>query len=87
MIANYSRVFTILSLLCLISAGAVFLYLNRSVISRLQKLSENMRRSADGTAAPILISGNDKLLISLELQFFSPTSLVQREQGLRESGT
>ena len=85
MIANYSRVFTILSLLCLVSAGAVFLYLNRSVISRLQKLSENMRRSADGTAAPILISGNDEIADMARAADFFATSLVQREQGLRES--
>ena len=85
MIVNYSRVFTILSLLCLVSAGAVFLYLNRSVISRLQKLSENMRRSADGTAAPILISGNDEIADMARAADFFATSLVQREQGLRES--
>ena len=85
MIANDSRVFTILSLLCLVSAGAVFLYLNRSVNSRLQKLSENMRRSADGTAAPILISGNDEIADMARAADFFATSLVQREQGLRES--
>jgi signal transduction histidine kinase len=85
MIVNYSRVFTILSLLCLVSAGAVFLYLNRSVISRLQKLSENMRRSADGAAAPILISGNDEIADMARAADFFATSLVQREQGLRES--
>ena len=85
LIVNYSRVFTILSLLCLVSAGGVFLYLNRSVISRLQKLSENMRRSAAGTAAPILISGNDEIADMARAADFFATSLVQREQGLRES--
>ena len=79
MIVNYSRVFSILSLLCLVSAGGV------SVISRLQKLSENMRRSADGTAAPILISGNDEIADMARAADFFATSLVQREQGLRES--
>ena len=85
LIVNYSRVFSILSLLCLVSAGGVFLYLNRSVISRLQKLSENMRRSAAGTAAPILISGNDEISDMARAADFFATSLVQREQGLRES--
>ena len=85
LIVNYSRVFSILSLLCLVSAGGVFLYLNRSVISRLQKLSENMRRSAAGTATPILISGNDEISDMARAADFFATSLVQREQGLRES--
>ena len=85
LIVNYSRVFSILSLLCLVSAGGVFLYLNRSVISRLQKLSENMRRSAAGTATPILISGNDEIADMARAADFFATSLVQREQGLRES--
>ena len=84
LIANYSRVFTVLSLFCLISAVGVFLYLNRSVISRLQKLSENMLRSADGTAAPILISGNDEIADMARAADFFATSLAQREQGLRE---
>ena len=44
-IVDYSRVFAILSLLCVIGAAGVFIYINRSVISRLQKLSDNMRRS------------------------------------------
>ncbi len=51
LIAEYSRIFTALSLLCVIGAAGVFLYINRSVISRLRRLSENMRLSADGTAA------------------------------------
>jgi signal transduction histidine kinase len=85
LIANYLHIFTVLSLLCLVGAAAVFLYLNRSVISRLQKLSENMRLSADGTAAPILISGNDEIADMAKAADFFATSLVQREQGLRES--
>ena len=44
-----------------------------------------MRRSADGTAAPILISGNDEISDMARAADFFATSLVQREQGLRES--
>ena len=72
-------------LLCLFGAAGVFVYINRSVISRLRKLSENMRRSADGTAAPILISGNDEIADMAKAADFFATSLAQREQGLRES--
>jgi signal transduction histidine kinase len=85
LIAHYSRVFTVLSLLCVIGATSVFLYINRSVISRLRKLSDNMRQSADGTAAPILISGNDEIADMAKAADFFATSLAQREQGLRES--
>jgi signal transduction histidine kinase len=84
-IVDYSRVFTILSLLCVVGAVGAFIYINRSVISRLQKLSANMRRSADGTAAPILISGNDEIADMAKAADFFATSLAQREQGLRES--
>jgi len=85
LIADYSRIFTVLSLLCVLGAAGVFLYINRSVISRLQKLSNNMRRSADGTAAPILISGNDEIADMAKAADFFAASLAQREQGLRES--
>jgi signal transduction histidine kinase len=85
LVADYSRVFMALSLLCVIGAAGVFLYINRSVISRLQKLSDHMRRSAEGTAAPILISGNDEIADMAKAADFFATSLAQREEGLRES--
>jgi signal transduction histidine kinase len=85
LIVDYSRIFMLLSLLCVIGAAGVFLYVNRSVISRLRKLSDNMRRSADGTAAPILISGNDEIADMAKAADFFATSLAQREQVLRES--
>jgi signal transduction histidine kinase len=85
LIADYSRVFTLLSLLCVFGAASVFVYINRSVISRLQKFSDNMRQSADGTAAPILISGNDEIADMAKAADFFATTLAQREQGLRES--
>ena len=84
-IVDYARVFAVLSLLCVVGAAGVFVYINRSVISRLQKLSANMRRSADGAAAPILISGNDEIADMAKAADFFATSLAQREQGLRES--
>src|SRR6516225_8913050 len=44
-----------------------------------------MRQSADGTAAPILISGNDEIADMAKAADFFATSLAQREAGLRES--
>ena len=84
-IVDYSRVFAVLSLLCVLGAAGVLIYINRSVISRLQMLSDNMRRSANGTAAPILISGNDEIADMAKAADFFVASLAQREQGLRES--
>jgi signal transduction histidine kinase len=85
LISEYSRLFTILSLLCVAGACGVFLYVNRSVIQRLRKLSESMRASVDGHTAAISISGNDEIADMAKSADFFVTSIEQREQGLRES--
>jgi hypothetical protein len=46
-----------------------------------QKLSDNTRRSADGIAAPILISGNDEIADMAKAADFFATSLAQRERS------
>jgi signal transduction histidine kinase len=85
LIFEYSRLFTILSLLCVAGAGGVFLYINRSIIRRLQKLSEGMRGSVDGHTATISISGNDEIADMAKAAGFFITSIEQREKGLRDS--
>jgi len=60
-ITEYSRLFTVLSLLCVGGACAVFFYINRSIIQRLRNLSQSMRASVFGRTAPITISGNDEI--------------------------
>ena len=85
LISQYSRLFTILSLLCVAGACGVFLYVNRSVIQRLRKLSENMRGSVDGHTTTISMSGNDEIADMAKAADFFVTSIEQREQGLRES--
>ena len=84
-IYDYSRLFALLSLLCVVGAGAVFFYVNRSVIQRLRKLSDGMRSSVDGHAASMPISGNDEIADMAKAAEFFVTSLAQREKGLRES--
>jgi signal transduction histidine kinase len=84
-INEYSRLFTILSLLCVAGACGVFLYINRSIVQRLYKLSESMRGSVDGHAATISISGNDEIADMAKAADFFVTSIEQRERGLRES--
>ena len=57
LISQYSRLFAILSLLCVAGACGVFLYINRSIVQRLRKLSDSMRGSVDGHATTISMSG------------------------------
>jgi signal transduction histidine kinase len=85
LISQYSRLFTILSLLCVAGACGVFLYINRSIVQRLRKLSESMRGSVDGRTAAISMSGNDEIADMAQAANFFVTSIEQREQGLRES--
>ena len=85
LISQYSRLFTILSLLCVAGACGVFLYINRSIVQRLRKLSESMRLSVDGRTAAISMSGNDEIADMAQAANFFVTSIEQREQGLRES--
>ena len=85
LIFQYSQLFTILSVLCVLGAGGVFLYINRSIIRRLQNLSQSMRASVFGRTAPISISGNDEIADMAKAADFFVSSLAQREKGLRES--
>jgi two-component system, NtrC family, sensor kinase len=85
LISKYSRLFTIISLLCVAGACGVFLYINRSIVQRLRKLSESMRGSADGHATTIHMSGDDEIADMAKAANFFVTSIEQREQGLRES--
>ena len=84
-ISEYSRLFTVLSLLCIGGACAVFFYINRSIIQRLRHLSQSMRASVSGRTAPITISGNDEISDMARAAEFFVTSLAHREEGLRES--
>jgi signal transduction histidine kinase len=85
LISNYSRLFIIISILCIAGACGVFFYINRSIIRRVQKLSEGMRASVHGHAAPISISGGDEIAEMARAADFFVTSIEQRERGLRES--
>ncbi|MGB8755338.1 MAG: GAF domain-containing protein, partial [Pseudolabrys sp.] len=85
LISHYSRLFAILSLLCVAGACGVFLYINRSIVQRLRKLSDSMRGSVDGHATTISMSGNDEIADMAKAADFFVTSIEQREQGLSES--
>ena len=84
-IYDYSRLFAFLSLLCLAGAGAVFFYVNRSVIQRLRRLSDSMRGSVDGHTTSMPITGNDEIGDMARAAEFFVNSIAQREKGLRDS--
>jgi signal transduction histidine kinase len=85
LISQYSRLFTVLSLLCVAGACGVFLYINRSIVQRLRKLSESMRGSVDGHTMMISMSGKDEIADMAKAANFFVDSIEQRERGLRES--
>jgi len=85
LIYKYSQLFAFLSLLCLVGAGAVFFYVNRSVIQRLRKLSDSMRSSVDGHTTAMPITGNDEIADMAKAAKFFVDSIAQRETGLRDS--
>jgi hypothetical protein len=85
LISQYSRLFAILSVLCVAGACGVFLYINRSIVQRLRKLSDSMHGSVDGHTTTISMSGNDEIADMAKAADFFVTSIEQREQGLRES--
>ena len=85
LISKYSRLFAILSLLCVAGACGIFLYINRSIIRRLRIVSESMRGSVEGHTTTISISGNDEIADMAKAADFFVTSIEQREKGLRDS--
>jgi len=85
LISKYSRLFTIFSLLCVAGACGLFLYINRSIVQRLRKLSESMRGSVDGRTAAIPIAGSDEIADMAKAADFFITSAQARTRELARS--
>jgi signal transduction histidine kinase len=85
LISEYSRLFTIFSLLCVTGACGVFLYINRSIVQRLRKLSESMRGSVDGRTVAIPIAGSDEIADMAKAADFFITSAQARTRELAQS--
>ena len=85
LVAEYTRLFTIIPLLCVAGACGVFFYVNRSIIRRLKKLSESMRASVGGRTENISIPGNDEIADMSKAAEFFVTTIEQREKKLHES--
>ena len=80
----YSRTLSLsASLLCLLAVVAIFTYVQRAVITRLQDLQQYMRAKVEGRPAAISATGVDEISeIGRATQFFV-TQIAQREEVLR----
>jgi signal transduction histidine kinase/DNA-binding response OmpR family regulator len=85
LISRYSRLFAIFSLLFVAGACGLFLYINRSIVQRLRKLSESMRGSVDGRTAAIPIAGSDEIADMAKAADFFITSAQARTRELAHS--
>jgi len=83
LISAYSRIFTIISALCLVGSAAVYFYLVNSVILRIRRLSDSMRARIDGRDVPIPASGNDEIGEMAGATQFFISSIEQRERTVR----
>ena len=78
-IVDYSRVFAVLSLLCVLGAAGVFIYINRSVISRLQMLSDNMGQEID------ILMTLPAATLTFSAPFIAEDAGFYRKEGLKVS--
>ena len=84
-ISRYTNVFIIFAGLCLLGAGAVFIYVNRSIIVRLRELSESMRARSEGRTVPIPTKGSDELADMARATQFFIASIERSEQEAKEN--
>ena len=84
-ISRYTNVFVIFAGLCLLGAGAVFIYVNRSIIVRLRELSESMRARSEGRTVPIPTKGSDELADMARATQFFIASIERREQEAKDN--
>jgi PAS domain S-box-containing protein len=83
LIAGYSRLFTIITLLCLAGSSFVFFYINRSIILRLHNLSDSMHAHVAGRPVAIRTSGSDEIAEMAKATQYFVQSIEKREAALR----
>ena len=85
LISNSSRILAAISVLCVIGAGTIFLYINGSVVRRLKLLQGSMSAHVAGRTVEIPTTGSDEIAdMARSLEFFVD-AIERREQALRES--
>ena len=83
-ISRYTNVFVVIAGLCLLGAGAILVYVNRSIIVRLRALSQSMRARSEGRNVPIPIKGSDELTDMARATQFFTAAIERREQEARD---
>jgi adenylate cyclase len=84
-ISRYTNVFLIIAGLCLLGAGAILVYVNKSIIVRLRELSESMRARTEGRNVPIPTKGSDELTDMARATQFFTASIERREQEAKDN--
>ena len=80
-----NRLIFILSLLCILAAAGILIFIRRSVINRLHRLQETMRTHVAGQITTIDTHGNDEIAdMARALEFFV-TTISEREIALAAS--
>jgi signal transduction histidine kinase/DNA-binding response OmpR family regulator len=70
------------SLLCLAAGSAIFVYVRRAVITRLNVLQQYMRAQVEGRPAAISTAGEDEITEMARATQFFVTELKKREEAL-----
>ena len=81
-VSSFTWVSVGISLLCLAAGAAIFAYVRRAVISRLNVLQQYMRAQVEGRPAAISTAGEDEIAEMARATQFFVTELKKREEAL-----
>ena len=82
MVSSFTWVSVGMSLLCLAAGAAIFAYVRRAVITRLNVLQQYMRAQVEGRPAAISTAGEDEIAEMARATQFFVTELKKREEAL-----
>jgi signal transduction histidine kinase/DNA-binding response OmpR family regulator len=82
MVSSFAWASVGMSLLCLAAGAAIFAYVRRAVITRLNVLQQYMRAQVEGRPAAISTTGEDEITEMARATQFFVTELKKREEAL-----
>ena len=82
MVSSFTWVSIGMSFLCLAAGTAIFAYVQRAVITRLNVLQQYMRAQVEGRPAAISTAGEDEITEMARATQFFVTELKKREEAL-----
>ena len=83
LISQYSHLFGAITLISIAGAAGAFFYINRSIIRRIQNLSDSMHAHVAGKHAAIAVLGNDEISEMAKATQFFVDAIARREAALR----